>query len=76
MATERTDDSEYGKILRKNIDRLLAERGMRPPELYEALGMSASNYSQLFKREGDGPKMKTLARVARALDCELAELLR
>lgn len=75
MTTERTKDSDVGKIIRRNIDRLLGERGMMPRELYEALGMAPSSYSLLFKNAG-GPKTRELIRIAKALDCSIAELTR
>jgi DNA-binding Xre family transcriptional regulator len=74
MTTERTPDSDVGKILRRNIDRLLGEREWMPKNLYEALGMAPSSYSLMFKTQG-GPKTSVLIQIAEALGCELSELL-
>ncbi|MCP4573325.1 MAG: helix-turn-helix transcriptional regulator [bacterium] len=73
MTTERTPDSEVGKILRRNIDRLLADRGWTPKILYAALGMAPSSYSLMFKNQG-GAKTRELIRIAKALGCTTAEL--
>lgn len=73
MTTERTPDSEIGKILRRNIDFLLGERGMVPRDLYTAIKMAPSSYSQIFKNKG-GASTEILLRIAKELGCSVAEL--
>ncbi len=75
MRPQRTPDSEPGARLRRNVDRLLAERGWTPPRLYTEMGVCPNTYSGYFKSAG-GPRTATLQRIADALDVEVAELLR
>ena len=74
MTTQRTPDSKIGAVLRRNIDILLSERGMRPKDLYQAMPMSPSTYSWMFKSQG-GPNLATLKKISKALDCEITQLL-
>jgi DNA-binding Xre family transcriptional regulator len=74
LTTQRTEDSVVGKILRRNIDKLLADKGWRPADLYDRLGVSAGSYSGYFKSQ-DGPTFPTLQRIATVLGCEPADLL-
>ncbi|KKN87395.1 hypothetical protein LCGC14_0258500 [marine sediment metagenome] len=73
MTTQRTPDSATGKVIRRNIDTILAAKEMMPKELYSALGMAASSYSLMFKNAG-GPKTRALMRIAKALGVSIAEL--
>jgi DNA-binding Xre family transcriptional regulator len=74
MTTERTPDSKVGAGLRRNIDILLSERGLRPKDLYLAINMPASTYSSMFKSQG-GPNLATLTKIAAALGCSIKDLL-
>jgi DNA-binding Xre family transcriptional regulator len=71
----RTDDSRVGSLLRYNVDRLLVLKGWQAVDLYQEAGLTAQQYSRLFKTS-PGPRMSTIMDLANVLGVEPAELLR
>jgi transcriptional regulator with XRE-family HTH domain len=71
--TGRTEDSDHGAVLRVNMDRLLAERGLTVTDFLELADITRQRYYAVFKAER-GPTMQTLQRWARLLGVDMSEL--
>jgi DNA-binding phage protein len=71
--TSRTDDTDHGAILRANMDRILAERGLRVVDFCELASITWQQYGRAFKGEG-GPQMKTIKHWADTLGVDMSEL--
>lgn len=71
--SRRGKDSDHGAVLRANMDRLLAEHGLRVADFLERTGLSSQQYSRTFKTDR-GPTMKTLQSWADALGVDMSEL--
>ena len=67
-------DTEMGALLRRNVDRTLAELGITTAELQRRARMSRTQYSAIFKTK-HGPRLTTLIRLADALRVPVASLL-
>lgn len=57
-----------------NLTRLLAARGMTQADLSRATGLSTSQVAYLAGGRSGDPRISTLAKIADALDCSVAEL--
>ena len=75
MTAERTPDSRFGAIVRRNVDRILDEIGWTPLDLYTTMKMAPSSYSLMFKNH-TGPNGLILEKLARTLGCTTEELLK
>lgn len=66
-------DSELGGLIRHNVERLLKDRGLDPPEFCRQIGYSRSAYSAVFTGK-HGPRVETVKRLADAIGVQLFEL--
>lgn len=75
MAAQNRTDSDFGRVLRYNVSRLLIVRGWESADLYDAAGISRSYYSHCFKAE-NGPGLPVVKKLADALGVHWTELLK
>jgi DNA-binding Xre family transcriptional regulator len=75
MNRQRTPDSKVGAVIRRNVNRLLAERGMSASDLYKGAGISRGQYSRIFKAT-NGPYLVTLQKLAEFLRVDAGDLVR
>lgn len=75
MTADRTPDSEFGAVVRRNVDRVLSDLGWTPLDLYTSMKLAPSSYSLMFKN-ASGPTSKVLDLMAQTLGCTTEELLR
>lgn len=61
--------------LSSNILRILKERGMTPYDLACSSGLSSAQVSYLVNGRTTDPHLSTLAKIAKALDCNIEDLI-
>ena len=57
------------------LDKILAERGMRGKELAEIVGITAANLSILRSGKAKAVRFTTLEAICKALDCQPGDIL-
>jgi transcriptional regulator with XRE-family HTH domain len=62
------------RVLAENIERIMLDRGMSQAELQRAAGLSQSGIHDIFKGRLKSPKVETVARIAQALQVNVADL--
>ena len=70
--------TEYylNSIIGHNIQRLLAERGMRPVDVVKKSGICKSHLSEMMNGHTTHPTIWTCVRLAEAIGCDLNELVK
>ena len=58
-----------------NLDRVLAERGMKSYELAEIIGITTANLSILKTGKAKAIRFSTLEAICEALDCQPSDIL-
>ena len=59
-----------------NIDVMLARRKMRANELAERIGITPANLSILKNGKAKALKIRTLAKLCQALDCQPGDIIK
>jgi len=70
----RRPDSPYGKIIRFNVERHLADRGLSPSAFLEGAGFCRRRFSSAMKSP-HGPTLYTLQQLADLLGVRMWTLL-
>ncbi|GAB4154595.1 MAG: helix-turn-helix transcriptional regulator [Winogradskyella sp.] len=58
-----------------NLDKVLAERGMKSYELAEIIGITTANLSILKTGKAKAIRFSTLEAICKALDCQPSDIL-
>lgn len=58
-----------------NLDKVLAERGMKSYELAEIIGITTANLSILKTGKAKAIRFSTLEAICEALDCQPSDIL-
>ncbi|MCA0131442.1 helix-turn-helix domain-containing protein [Winogradskyella alexanderae] len=58
-----------------NLDKVLAERGMKSYELAEIVGITTANLSILKTGKAKAIRFSTLEAICKALDCQPSDIL-
>ncbi|WP_299128544.1 helix-turn-helix transcriptional regulator [uncultured Winogradskyella sp.] len=58
-----------------NLDKVLAERGMKSYELAEIIGITTANLSILKTGKAKAIRFSTLEAICKALDCQHSDIL-
>ena len=58
-----------------NLDKVLAERGMKSNELAEIIGITTANLSILKTGKAKAIRFSTLEAICKALDCQPSDIL-
>lgn len=61
------------KVSQNKVQLKMAEKCMNPYGLCDAAGISYTSYLRIMKR--GGCKIATLGKIAKALDCDVTEIL-
>jgi DNA-binding Xre family transcriptional regulator len=61
-------------VLADNIERLMRDKGMNPAELRRAAGLNQSAIHDIFTGRSKSPKVETVAKIAAALQVNVADL--
>ncbi len=61
--------------IRVNLDRILAERGMKSYELAEIVGITTANLSILKTGKAKAMRFSTLEAICKALECQPGAIL-
>lgn len=62
-------------MIKLNLDRVMAERGISLTELADRVGLTLANLSILKTNKARAIRFTTLDAICRALDCQPGELL-
>lgn len=63
-------------IFAANVRRVLSQKGLRQAALQARVGLDPSTVSKLLNGRLKNPRMTTLYRIARSVECELENLMR
>lgn len=63
------------QVLRRNIQRILDERGMSKTELNRRAGLGSTAVNELFLDRARSPKLDTVIKIATALEVSVISLL-
>lgn len=58
-----------------NLDKVLADRGMKSKELAEAIGITEANLSILKSGKAKAVRFSTLEAICKELDCQPGDIL-